>query len=231
MNSPRDWVSFWDAPHSIYVSARHLDAHYRDIAGRIAALLPGPGLRVLDYGCGEATYAGRVAAQCARLYLCESAPSVRADLKRRFAGNDKVAVISPEDLGDRPDGTLDLIVANSVVQYLDAADLGRLLALWRRLLAPGGQLIVGDVIPPHVGAASDAAALLRYAAANGFFAAAVWGLLRTFVSDYRAVRARLGIATYTQEAFLARLSAAGFAAERLPFNLEHNPARMTFRGR
>ena len=27
-----DWISFWDTNHSVYVSARHLDAHYRRIA-------------------------------------------------------------------------------------------------------------------------------------------------------------------------------------------------------
>ena len=30
---------------------------------------------------------------------------------------------------------------------------------------------------------------------------------------------------------MQKLVAAGFAAERLPHNLEHNPARMTFRAR
>jgi SAM-dependent methyltransferase len=231
MNAARDWVSFWDQPHSIYVNARHLDAHYRDVAGRITALIDNPEWRVLDYGCGEATHAGRVAAAAARLYLCESAPSVRDNLRRRFAGNAKIAVIGPEDLLDRADGTLDFIVMNSVAQYLSSSDLDRLLALFRRLLSRGGQLIVGDIIPPDVGAASDVMALLRYATANGFLIAALLGLARTVLSDYRSMRARLGIATYTEQAFLAKLAAAGFSAERLPFNLEHNPGRMSFRAR
>src|SRR6266700_1468988 len=60
----------------------------------------------------------------------------------------------------------------------DAPELDRVLALWHRLLAPGGTLIVADVIPPDAGALSDVTALLRYAAANGFFLAALWGLAR-----------------------------------------------------
>jgi hypothetical protein len=45
------------------------------------------------------------------------------------------------------------------------------------------------------------------------------------------MRARLGITCYTEAEFLAILAAHGYSAERLPFNLEHNPARMSFRAR
>ena len=88
------------------------------------------------------------------------------------------------------------IFANSLVQYLTAAELDHMLALWKRLLAPGAILIVADVIPPHVGALSDGLALLRYAAANGFLGAALIGLTRTALSRYRRLRSELGIARY-----------------------------------
>ena len=76
-----------------------------------------------------------------------------------------------------------------------------MLAVWRRLLAPGGVLIVADVIPPHVGAVSDGLALLRYAAANGFLGAALVGLARTALSPYRRLRSELGIARYGEADF------------------------------
>lgn len=225
---PADWVSFWNAPHSIYVNARHLDAHYRDIAEGIIALIPSPGARVLDYGCGEALHADRVAAAATSLTLCEAAEAVRANLARRFAGHPKIKIVAPADLEEEADAVYDLVVANSVVQYLSAAELSRLLGLWRRLLAPEGRLVVGDVIPPDVGAASDVMALLRYAARNGFLIPALAGLARTAISPYRRIRARLGVARYSERAFLARLEAAGYRAERAARNLEHNQARMTF---
>ncbi len=231
MNDARDWITFWDNPHSIYVNARHFDVHYRDVADGIGRLLPREGLRVLDYGCGEALHADRVAAKTAKLYLCESAPRVRDHLAKRFAGNAAIAIVSPEDVTQMADGALDMVVANSVVQYLSSAELDRLLALMRRLLAPGGMLIVADVIPPHASPVRDALALLRYAAAHGFLLAALGGLVRTVFSDYRAVRSRLGIACYSEAEFMARLSAAGFDPQRLAGNLEHNPTRMSFRGR
>jgi SAM-dependent methyltransferase len=227
----RDWTSFWDQPHSIYVNARHFDVHYRDIAHGIIALLPGPNARVLDYGCGEATHADLVAAAAADLILCEAAPSVRAKLTRRFGGNRKIKVLSPDQVERLPDASIDLLIANSLVQYITSAELDRLLASWRQLLTPGGALIVADVIQPGVGVLTDTIALLRYAAKNGFLVAAIIGVGRTVFSGYRRLRAELGISCYGEAEFMAKLTAAGFAAERLPFNLEHNPARMTFRAR
>jgi hypothetical protein len=87
------------------------------------------------------------------------------------------------------------------------------------------------VIPPDAGTLTDVTALLRYSAAHGFLLAALWGLARTAVSPYSRLRSRLGVTRYTQSGFLAKLTSAGFAAERLERNLEHNAARMTFRAR
>jgi SAM-dependent methyltransferase len=226
-----DWRSFWDSAHSIYVNARHKDVHYREIADQIAAFVPGREARVLDFGCGEAIHADRVAAVAGEVLLSDSAPSVRAAMSARFAANPRIKVLSPEDVAKLPDRGIDLIVANSVVQYLKSEELGSLLALWRRLLSPSGVLIVADVIPPDVGALSDVTALLRYAAKHGFLIAALLGLARTAVSPYRKLRSQLGISQYTEAEFVQRLKAAGFTAERLAKNMEHNPARMTFRAR
>jgi SAM-dependent methyltransferase len=226
-----DWRSFWDSEHSIYVNVRHKDVHYREIADQIAAFVPSPAARVLDYGSGDAIHADRVAAVAAELTLCDAAPTVRAAMAARFAGNARIKVIAPEEVAALPDARIDLIVTNSVAQYLTEQELTALLAMFRRLLAPGGTLIFADVIPPDVGALSDVSALLRYAAKHGFLIAALIGLAKTTVSPYRKIRNTLGIAQYTEAQFMKKLTDAGFSAERLARNMEHNPARMTFRGR
>jgi len=222
------WLAFWDGPHSIYVSARHKDVHYRLIASEIAALVPGPQARVLDYGSGEALHADLVAAQAGELLLCEGAPGLRAGIARRFAGVAKIRAIAPEDVARLPAHSLDLIVLHSVAQYLTADEAETLLELFHRLLKPGGVLVVGDVIPPHIPAATDAAALIRFAAANGFLLAALGGITRTLLSDYMRLRARLGLTRYDQPKMLQKLAAAGFAAQRAGKNIGHNQARMTF---
>jgi len=226
-----DWLAFWDKPHSIYVNARHKDVHYRLIAKELAALVPSRTARVLDYGCGEALHADLVAAAAGELFLCEAAPRVREALAQRFADNAKIHAVAAHEVARLPEHSLDLIVVHSVLQYLTVTGASALFALFHRLLKPTGLLVVSDVIPPQVPAATDAAALLRFGKDNGFFFAACWGLLRTVLSRYWRLRSRLGLTRYSRGAMLEKLNAAGFAAERAPANIGHNAARLAFYAR
>jgi SAM-dependent methyltransferase len=222
-----DWIAFWDSEHSIYVNARHRDVHYRKIAQDIRAHLPA-GAAVLDYGCGEAVHADLVATSVRTLLLCEAAPTVRAALALRFGGNPKIEVRAPEEIAALPSGSLDVVVLHSVAQYLTPKELDDLFALFHRLLRANGVFILGDVIPPHVSALGDAAALIHFAAKNGFLGAALVGLGRTFVSDYWRLRSNLGLTRYGEAVVTEKLTAAGFSPRRAPANIGHNPARMTF---
>jgi SAM-dependent methyltransferase len=226
-----DWVAFWDSDHSIYVSASHRDLHYFTIARDIAAYVPSPSATILDYGCGEALHADVIAARAAQLILCEAAPGVRTKLAARFAGNSRIEIWSADALGAAAAGSIDLIVMNSVTQYLDAAQLDAVLARFRSLLRPDGLLLLGDVIPPDISALTDTLALLRFAAKHGFLLAAIRGVLRTVLSNYRRLRSRLGLSRIGEAAMVARLNAAGFSGERAPINIGHNQARMTFLAR
>jgi SAM-dependent methyltransferase len=225
-----DWIAFWNSKHSIYVNARHRDVHYHGIARDIRAHVPA-GARVLDYGCGEALHADLIAASARALTLCEAAPMVRAALTRRFGAHATIEVRAPEEVAALPAGSFDIIVMHSVAQYLTRGELDVLLALFQRLLGVDGLLILGDVIPPHVSAATDATALLRFAATNGFLGAAVVGLVRTLASDYWRLRSRLGLTRYSEIAMIEKLAGAGFCGHRAGANIGHNPARMTFLAR
>jgi SAM-dependent methyltransferase len=153
---------------------------------------------------------------------------VRDGLHKRFADNPKIHVIAPQEMARLPEHSLDLIVVHSVVQYLTPAGTGALFALFHQLLKPEGLLVVSDVLQPKVAAAADAIALLRFGKANGFFFAAFWGLTRTLFSNYWRLRSRLGLTRYAEAEMIEKLSAAGYAARRVPRNIGHNQARMAF---
>jgi SAM-dependent methyltransferase len=222
------WRAYWDDDTPIYVNDRHKALHYAGIARDILGLLPGEGAVVLDHGCGEALSADRVAARCAKLYLCDGAPSVREALRRRFGGEPKIAVIAPEEVEGLPDHGLDLVVVNSLLQYLSTEELDELLGLWRSKLRDDGRLVLADVIPHETGALDDVSALLRFAWAGGFLGAALLGLARTAMSDYARLRSELGLTQYGEDEMLALLRDRSFAGERIARNMGHNPKRMTF---
>jgi SAM-dependent methyltransferase len=145
----KDWA-YYDSPHSIYVNALHRDVHYATIADEIARYVPSPSAAVLDYGCGEALHADRIAAAAGRLTLVDAAPSVRARLTERFEKNPKITVVSPEQAATMPDRSFNLVVLHSVAQYLSGEDFDRIATLFRRLLKPDGLFLLGDVVPHEV---------------------------------------------------------------------------------
>src|SRR6201996_9414514 len=223
-----DWIDYYNSTHTIYASKHHRDLHFQLIARDIIGYISSPDAVVLDYACGEALSAAEVAGACGKLYLAEPAPGVRGRLIARFAPNTKIRVRSLEDLRKMEEKSVDLAVMNSVAQYMTPAELDSAFAAIRRLLKPGGRLIVGDVLRPGVGMVRDVAALLRFALTHGFFRDAMIGLVSTALSDYRHLRARIGLERYGEADMIDKLRKAGLTASRVAVNIGHNPWRMTF---
>ncbi|HKO69523.1 MAG TPA: methyltransferase, partial [Bradyrhizobium sp.] len=59
-----DWIDYYDSTHTIYASKLHRDLHFQLIANDIINYISSPDAVVLDYACGEALFAGKVADAC-----------------------------------------------------------------------------------------------------------------------------------------------------------------------
>ena len=223
-----DWIDYYDSTHTIYASKLHRDLHFELIARDIIGYISSPDAVVLDYACGEALSAARVADACGKLYLAEAAPGVRGRMIARFAPNTKIRVRSLEDLRKTDAKSIDLAIMNSVAQYMTPAELDAAFATIKRLLKPGGRLILGDILRPEIGMPKDVLALLKFAAAHGFLRDALIGLVSTALSDYRQLRTKVGLQRYSEAEIVAKLAASGFSASRAHVNIGHNPWRMTF---
>jgi hypothetical protein len=55
--------------------------------------------------------------------------------------------------------------------------------------------------------------------------------VRTLLSGYWRLRARLGLTRYGEAAMLEKLAAAGFSAQRAAKNIGHNQARTAYYAR
>jgi ubiquinone/menaquinone biosynthesis C-methylase UbiE len=222
-----DWITFFDSDHALYVNARHKAVHAAVTgAGMIEHI--GQSDRVLDYGCGEAAYAETLSRKAGQLTLCEAAPNLRERLRKRVARERTITVLSPEEVAALPERSFEVVIMHSVSQYLSPAQLDTLLAQFRRLLQPGGRLVIGDVVRPDIPAWQDALALLRFGWREGFFLAALGGLFRTAFSDYSKLRKDTGLTRYDEREMAAKLERAGFRAARAPRNIGHLQTRMTF---
>ncbi len=227
------WRNFWDTAHRLYVNDRHRAVHYRQVAKDFISVLPADNSAadVLDFGCGEALDAPLIAERVRTLYLFDTSRYVRERLTARFAGAARIMILGETEFAALRPSSLDLIVVNSVVQYVDRDELVRLLADWHARLRPDAVLVIADVVPPDAGLWADIQALLATALRHGFLLAALVGLAATVLSDYRRIRSRVGLATYDAGQMTRLLKDAGFTVSRRATNFGFNPKRITFLGR
>jgi SAM-dependent methyltransferase len=228
----QSWLDFWNAPNAIYVSRRHQDAHYAKVLSGIGRFMPAGGAAVvLDWGCGDALAADDLAQPCRTLLLYDRADSTRRRLLSHYADRPKIRVLDDAQLDAVPPASVDLIVVNSVVQYLDRRQFTDALCLFHRVLKSDGKLLLGDIIAPDTPLVGHVTTFLRFAWQNGFFIAAIIGLARNFVSPYRKLRRDAGYACYTDMQMLGLLDDNGFAGERLASNIAVSQLRSSYLAR
>ena len=226
------WKEFWNTENSIDVSDKHTRAHYEQLAhGMLELIPPMRPHTLLDWGCGDALSTPAFAQAGITVLLHDPVPRFTERLRKRFGATPGVRVLDSEEAARIPRASIDTILVYSVIQYLAKEEFERLLSRFYELLAPGGALILGDVIPERHPLLTDVGDLLRTALRHGFFFEALTGLAATFFSRYRKVRKESGFSTYSETEMLSLLARHSFKAERLPRNLGLSTHRMLFRAR
>src|SRR5207253_10326275 len=87
-----DWIDYYDSTHTIYASKLHRDLHFEVIARDIVGYISSPDAVVLDYACGEALSAAKVADACGKLYLAEPEIGRASCRERVWSSVDAVSV-------------------------------------------------------------------------------------------------------------------------------------------
>lgn len=120
-----------------------------ETAARIRALDP---RGVFEIGCGSGLILSRIAPQCARYVGCDICEPVVARLRAWVERNDlrgvALSVAAAQDAAAIPIDGCNVLVLNSVVQYLpSAAHLREVLAASCVRMPPDARLFIGDVRP------------------------------------------------------------------------------------
>jgi SAM-dependent methyltransferase len=225
------WLSYWNMPNRSCVSKRHQRAHYDVLFAGVAPYLPDRRGVVLDWGCGDALAANRIAEQCSMVLLYDAAESARERLRQRYGSHDRIRILDKSGLEELARESIDFIVANSVIQYLSDQQLSDALALFHRLIKPGGTVLLGDVINRGTGNSRHVATFLGFAWKYDFLPSAIVGLARTFLSPYRSLQRDIGLAAFAPEQILDKLERRGFAAEKLPQNIAVSKHRSSYLAR
>ncbi|MDG2097834.1 MAG: class I SAM-dependent methyltransferase [Paracoccaceae bacterium] len=222
------WVDFWNSAHSIYVNDAHKSAHARRLLEDITEWISDEDFSVLDFGCGEALYAEDLATKCSNLSLVDSSKNIRNMLISRTFGNESIVIKDVAECYKLKDESFDLIIVNSVFQYLNLDDTKNVLKMLNKKLKEHGKLVIADVIPPNLSMISDTVSLLKFAWSNGFLVISLLGLVKTYFSDYRHLRREVGLSVYSVAEFTDLLIQNGFKARLMAKNFGHNQSRNCF---
>jgi ubiquinone/menaquinone biosynthesis C-methylase UbiE len=139
---------FWKYFYEIYESMPRQGPGDRECAERALRLLPPltPSQRILDIGCGSGAQTIDLAQVTeARIVAVDKHPAFVAQLARRATERgfeDRItAQVGDMNALQFPDGSFDVIWCEGAIFVIGFA---RGLSAWRRLLAPGGYIVVSE---------------------------------------------------------------------------------------
>jgi SAM-dependent methyltransferase len=220
-----DWDGYFDRLKPDSPIYREQSAAYVEA---LATTIPlHPDLRVLDFGCGFGFVAKMLAPLVNEVWFWDPSPNMRAFAQRNTAGAPNARLFrlagalqeQPERVG-YIGPVFDLILVNSVAQYMAAWEFWGWLPRWRSMLAADGMLVISDLIAPAHSGLSDFADLLRFGARRGFSVrGAVDGVggIRTYWRTSRNVPLlRVG-----REELVRRAAESDLNVEVLARNLTH----------
>ena len=219
------WEAFWEGLREQQIHRAEADDYVR----RLEAALPlDPRAQVLDFGCGFGYVAMTLAPKVGEVFLWDASANIRRHARVNVANSCPnirfLDLLDPHAL--TPNRRFDLILVNSVVQYMTIEEFSWQLITWRKMLAPGGRIIISDLIPPGVRPLAELAAMLVFSTRHRFLLRALREGLGE-LSRYSRTRAARPLLRLSHEDVLRLATAAGLTAEFLPENLTHRSRRIT----
>jgi cyclopropane fatty-acyl-phospholipid synthase-like methyltransferase len=219
------WDAYWtELPEDQPMLRENAGEYVRRLRSAIGL---SPETRVLDFGCGFGNVARLLGPSVHQLSLWDDAPRMRRRAMAAVAGAPNVELL---DLSTAPHEyqrpRFDLILANSVAQYMTAAEVQTWLRRWRAMLAPCGQIVVSDVVPPDYRAGRDLWIMLWVSARRGFILRALYDAARVMPLYWRTRRAR-PLLRISEGELRQWAAVAGLTARFLPENFTYFRDRIT----
>jgi SAM-dependent methyltransferase len=224
-NRPRDWVCYWDEITEGHLLFREEAREY--VTNLASAVMLDRGTRVLEFGCGNGFVAEVLAPRVGQLFLWDAAASMRDRTRGLLVGRNNVHFLDLSGPADPPeDVRFDLILVNSVIQYMSGAEFAGWLSRWRSLLAPGGQILISDIITPGHSVLADIPSLLAFGVRRRY----LFRILRSILGEstrYRTMQRACPLYRVSPNQLRRQAFATGLVVRLLPRNLTHLTNRIT----
>jgi tRNA (cmo5U34)-methyltransferase len=158
--SPRDWLTasasllgvaqfHWD-PDTYLELMREEVPDYEHLQEEAAAATGTGAMRVLELGIGTGETARRVLARHPTASLIGlDASREMVDQARHALPDDRVELCVARLEDPLPDGPFDVVISTLAIHHLDDRGKAQLFGRAARVIAPGGRLVIADVIVPE----------------------------------------------------------------------------------
>jgi SAM-dependent methyltransferase/ribosomal protein S18 acetylase RimI-like enzyme len=219
-----DWSTYWDRLQDHQAIFRAESQDYVRRLDEIVSL--DRQTRALDFGCGFGFVANALAPKVGTVALWDASSNMRRRARLNVAHLTNIEFLNLSQPDSIDGGSFDLILVNSVVQYMSPEEFSGWLQRWRRMLVPGGRLVISDIVLPNYRFAADIVALIRFSARHGFLFHAVWEGWREF-SSYSAVKRTRPLLRLSESEIGRIASAAGLNTQRWQNNLTFRTGRTT----
>lgn len=139
----------WDPDTYLELMQEEVPA-YEHLQAQAAAATGTGAMRVLELGIGTGETARRVLARhpTASLIGLDSSPEM-LDRARRALPDDRVELRVARLEDPLPEGPFDVVIGALAIHHLDGQGKAQLFARVARVMAPGGRLVVADLIVPQ----------------------------------------------------------------------------------
>jgi demethylmenaquinone methyltransferase/2-methoxy-6-polyprenyl-1,4-benzoquinol methylase len=131
------------------LSFGRVDAMYEAVA--TAATAGAPGARILEIGCGTGNLTARLLAHGAVVTAIDQDPEMLAVAREKLGDDARVTLreMAAVEIADRfPPQSFDAVAATLVLSEMEQDEQAYVLAAARRVLRPGGRLVVADEVEP-----------------------------------------------------------------------------------
>lgn len=207
------WLDYWNN----YRGEQGLiEGESSDYVARLTARVPlDRAWTVLDFGCGSAVAAALLAPHVSRICLWDASLSARERSRIHVSSVPNVELICLDRADRDPEQAFNLILVNSVIQYMTVPEFEAWTRRWATMLAPNGAVVLSDMPTSASRFTYELFEFLRFALRRGVVLHALRHGLRD-VAAYRAARSTSPLLLLDQATIEELCRAAGLCVEFVP---------------
>lgn len=216
------WSEYWERLETGDLLFREQSDEY--VAKLLAAVHVHSHTRVLDFGCGFGFVASALAPRVGSVAAWDPSARMRNRASVMLKPHANARLIDLPQAA--PAEGFDLILVNSVVQYMTSAEFDVWLERWRALLVEPGRLVLSDLLPLAHDTWLDIIDILRFSGRRRI----LFRTIREAIVEarrYCRTRAVQPLVDIGRDDLCRRAGAAGFAVAFIDRNLTHLTHRTT----